>query len=189
MEMETVRLSLNLEEDYILNAIAHQFYESDLFANNVVLGTSVRIGSLTVSPNTCHGFQASVKRPATVKSATKAVAAKQPKTVANFAKVSTSPISKSSTYQLTATPNAFQTFTSESGGKMFFCDLCLYKSNQRGNIMRHYKVTHSQNCPKFKCSMCDVTLKEKNKLKPHYMKSHNLPESLAISAMRESVQV
>ena len=83
----------------------------------------------------------------------------------------------------------FQTFTSEDGKKIFFCDLCTYKSNSKGNMQKHYMLTHSKNCPRFKCSMCDVTAKQRNKLKPHYMKVHGLPETIAFSAMKESQQV
>ena len=90
----------------------------------------------------------------------------------------------------TSAPAAtFQTFTSEDGKKIFFCDLCSYKSNSRGNMQKHYMLKHSQNCPRYKCSMCDVSVKEKNKLKPHYMKNHGLPETIAYSAMKESQQV
>ena len=66
-----------------------------------------------------------------------------------------------------------------NGDKFFMCTLCAYKSNLKGNILRHLAVKHSDNPPVFKCSSCSSSFKEKSKLKGHYMKAHNLQEHVA----------
>ena len=69
-----------------------------------------------------------------------------------------------------------------AGEKVFVCGVCNYKSRVRQNMRKHVACMHSDNPPCFRCSTCGNSFKEKNKLKLHYMKSHNLEEPVAKAA-------
>ena len=81
----------------------------------------------------------------------------------------------------------FKEFTSE-GERLYLCDLCSYRSNDRSNMKKHVNFKHNENCPKFQCSMCTLQVKAKQQLKGHYMKVHSLPENVAKSATADSAQ-
>ena len=67
-----------------------------------------------------------------------------------------------------------------AGEKVFMCAVCSYKAKFRGNMVRHVKLMHGES--KLKCSTCGNSFGEKYKLKLHYMKVHNLQESVAKAA-------
>ena len=71
------------------------------------------------------------------------------------------------------------------GEKLFMCASCSYKSKERYNMIRHVQCKHSDNPPCFRCRTCGNAFKEKNKLKNHYMKVHNL-DSIAAKAASDS---
>ena len=101
------------------------------------------------------------------------------------------PIAKSNnqiTNQGQASAQHFREFTSE-GEKFYFCDLCSYKTKDRGNVKKHINNKHNQNCVKYKCSMCGHEAKIRNNLKNHYMGVHKLPENVAKSATADAQQV
>ena len=84
--------------------------------------------------------------------------------------------------------NCFKEWTSE-GQKLYLCNLCSYRSNDRGNIKKHINLKHNENCPKFQCSMCSFQSKVRGNLKGHYINVHGLPETVAKSATTDSVLV
>ena len=77
----------------------------------------------------------------------------------------------------------------ETGAKVYLCDLCQYRSNQSNNMRKHVDLKHKEKCPKYHCSMCsNASYYQRSHLKPHYMKFHGLPESVAITATYDSQQ-
>ena len=65
------------------------------------------------------------------------------------------------------------------GQKAFMCIICAYKTNVNSNIYRHARTKHGDKLPSYKCTSCDFSSPEKNKLKNHYMMVHNLDEVLS----------
>ena len=74
-----------------------------------------------------------------------------------------------------------------AGEKVFVCGVCNYKSNVKHNMRKHVECMHSDNPPCFRCSTCGTSFREKNKLKGHYMKTHNLEEPVAKAAAAMAV--
>ena len=65
------------------------------------------------------------------------------------------------------------------GENTFMCTVCAYKTKINSNIHRHVRSKHGENLPNYKCTSCEYLTAEKAKLKSHYMKSHNLAETIA----------
>ena len=61
-----------------------------------------------------------------------------------------------------------------AGEKFFMCASCSYKSKDKANMCRHVQCKHSENPPRFTCRTCTSAYTERNKLKNHYVKAHNL---------------
>ena len=130
-----------------------------------------------------------LKRPAPAKATKNPSPAKAPRKPASSASV---PIPAQQKPSSTAGPpnqvQHFKEFISDRE-KLYLCDLCSYKSNDKSNMKKHVNAKHNENCPKFQCSMCPLQVKARPQLKNHYMKVHSLPESLAKSATNDSAHV
>ena len=82
--------------------------------------------------------------------------------------------------------NSFQESNSAGGKKLFLCEICPFRSHMRSAVKRHVFVKHSQNCPRFQCTMCDSVIKQKGNLKTHYLKRHMLTDKVATAAVADS---
>ena len=58
--------------------------------------------------------------------------------------------------------------------KMFVCDQCVYKTNQKNNLNRHKKMVHN-NIKDFKCDfeLCEFISSRKDDLNQHIKAVHN----------------
>ena len=50
--------------------------------------------------------------------------------------------------------------------KLYSCDECDYKTNEKGHLKRHIESVHEQN--KYSCDECDYKAKQKSDIKTRY---------------------
>ena len=56
----------------------------------------------------------------------------------------------------------------------YSCDMCEYKSIQRGNLKRHLANKHNINVKWFSCDKCEYKCKERSNLKQHLAAVHGI---------------
>ena len=80
----------------------------------------------------------------------------------------------------------FNELFNAAGEKFFMCIHCPYSCNVKTSMVRHVDLKHNPNAKKFPCTMCSLQAKFSWQLKAHYVKVHNLSETVAKAAASEA---
>ena len=64
------------------------------------------------------------------------------------------------------------------------CAACTYRTKDKSNMKRHVEKYHMEHS--FTCQTCGVAFLARSELKMHYMKKHNLSETVAFAAANDS---